>query len=73
MINKTQEVKEQAEADRQAALKAGKTESRASTGSKGSGKTYRRADLIRLKIQDPAKYESMESEIFKAYSEGRVK
>jgi len=73
MINKTQEVKEQAEADRQAALKAGKTESRASTGSKGSSKTYRRADLIRLKIQDPAKYESMESEIYKAYSEGRVK
>jgi len=74
MINKTQEVNDQAEADRQAALKAGATESRASQGSaSGGGKTYRRADLIRLKMTDPAKYESMESEIYKAYSEGRVK
>lgn len=74
MINKTQEVNEQAEAERQAALKAGKAESRTSTGSAtGGGKTYRRADLIRLKMTDPQKYESMESEIFKAYAEGRVK
>jgi hypothetical protein len=74
MINKTQEVNDAAEADRQAALKAGATESRASQGSaSGGGKTYRRADLIRLKMTDPAKYESMEGEIYKAYSEGRVK
>ena len=74
MINKTQEVNEQAEAERQAALKAGKAESRTSTGSAtGGGKTYRRADLIRLKMTDPQKYESMEGEIFKAYAEGRVK
>ena len=74
MIDKTQEVNNQAEAERQAALKAGATESRASQGSAtGGGKTYRRADLIRLKMTDPVKYESMESEIYKAYSEGRVK
>lgn len=74
MINKTQEVNEQAEAERQAALKAGKAESRTSTGSAtGGGKTYRRADLIRLKMNDPQKYESMENEIYKAYAEGRVK
>jgi hypothetical protein len=43
----------------------------------GSGETtrkvYRRADLIRLKMTDPARYESMNDEILQAYSEGRVK
>ena len=43
----------------------------------GSGETtrkvYRRADLIRLKMRDPSKYESMNDEIMQAYSEGRVK
>lgn len=43
----------------------------------GSGETgrkvYRRADLIRLKMRDPMKYESMQDEILAAYSEGRVK
>lgn len=43
----------------------------------GSGETtrkvYRRADLIRLKMRDPSKYDSMNDEIMQAYSEGRVK
>ena len=43
----------------------------------GSGetgkKTYRRADLINLRIRDPNKYESMQEEISAAYREGRVK
>lgn len=45
------------------------------TGGSGesSRKVYRRADLIRLKIRDPQKYESMQDEIMAAYSEGRVK
>lgn len=34
---------------------------------------YRRADLIRLRMQDPARYESMADEILAAYAEGRVK
>ena len=72
MINKTQEVNAKAEEDRQAALKAGATESRATSGSSG-GKTFRRADLIRLKMEDPMKYESMQDEIYSAYAEGRVK
>jgi len=72
MINKTQEVKEAAEADRKAKLKAGATESRGS-GSKAGSKVFRRADLIRLKMQDPQKYEAMQDEIYKAYAEGRVK
>lgn len=43
----------------------------------GSGestkKIYRRADLIRLKMRDPSKYEAMQPEIMAAYSEGRIK
>ena len=72
MISKTQEVKQQAEVSRKDALKAGSTESRASSGSNAGGKTYRRADLIRLKMEDPTRYESLEDDIFAAYAEGRV-
>ena len=43
----------------------------------GSGETtrkvYRRADLIRLRMTDPARYEAMNEEILQAYAEGRVK
>ena len=38
-----------------------------------SKKIYRRADLIRLKMTDPARYEALQPEIMAAYSEGRVK
>jgi hypothetical protein len=43
----------------------------------GSGETtrkiYRRADLIRLKMNDPARYEAMNDEILQAYADGRVR
>ena len=43
----------------------------------GSGemtkKVYRRADLIRLKMTDPNRYEALQPEIMAAYAEGRVK
>jgi hypothetical protein len=38
-----------------------------------SRKVYRRADLIKLKMTDPARYDAMADEIMAAYSEGRVK
>jgi hypothetical protein len=38
-----------------------------------SKRVYRRADLIRLKMTDPARYESLSDEIMQAYAEGRVK
>ena len=38
-----------------------------------SRKVYRRADLIRLKMTDPQRYESLSDEIMAAYAEGRVK
>jgi hypothetical protein len=34
---------------------------------------YRRADLIRLRMQDPQRYESMADDILAAYNEGRVR
>jgi len=73
MINKTQEVNQAEEAKRKGALKAGKAESRASSGSTSGKKTYKRSDLIRLKMTDPLKYESMAEDIYAAYAEGRVK
>lgn len=72
MISKTQEVKEKAEVERKEALKAGTTESRTSSGSSKGGKTFRRADLIRLKMENPSRYESLQDEIYAAYAEGRV-
>jgi hypothetical protein len=63
--------KDDAEALRQSSLKA------ASVDASGTGeapkKIYRRADLIRLQMTDPERYQSLQPEIFKAYSEGRVK
>jgi hypothetical protein len=72
MVSKTQEVRQAAEEDRQSKLKTATTESRSSTGSTGGGKEFRRADLIRLRMEDPLKYESLQSEIYAAYADGRV-
>jgi len=36
-------------------------------------KIFRRAELIRLRLEDPARYAALEDEIIKAYAEGRVK
>ena len=53
---------------------------KASTGSSRSNpegqstrKVYRRRDIIELMNRDPKRYEAMQPEIMKAYSEGRVK
>jgi hypothetical protein len=69
VVERTKEVEK---IERKQAVKA------ASTGSaKGSGetskKTYRRADIIDLMVRDPDRYQTLEPEIMKAYSEGRVK
>lgn len=49
----------------------------ASVDTGGSGevakKVYRRADLIRLKMTDPDRYEMLQPEIMAAYAQGRVK
>lgn len=38
-----------------------------------SKRVYRRADLIRLKMTDPGRYETLSDEIMQAYAEGRVR
>jgi hypothetical protein len=69
----TDRAKQLAEAKRRLALKKGSTQSRASAGAVGGKKTFRRADLIRLKTNDPNKYDAMQDEIFAAYADNRVK
>lgn len=43
------------------------------SGAGATKKVYRRADLIRLKMQDPQRYMALQDEIMAAYSEGRVR
>jgi len=73
MIDKTAEVKQEQAETRKKALKSSKTESRSSAESTAGKKTYRRADLIRLKATDPNRYADLADEIYNAYAEGRVK
>ena len=72
MVSKTQEVNQAAADTRQSQLKSATTESRSASGSTGGGNQFRRADLIRMKMENPSKYESMEQEIYDAYADGRV-
>jgi hypothetical protein len=73
MIDKTAEVKEKQAATRKKNLKTSRSESRVSSESSAGKKTYRRADLIRLKATDPNRYADLSDEIYNAYAEGRVK
>jgi hypothetical protein len=73
-INKPQ-VKEPPSAEEKAARTSSMQAASVDTGGSGESgkKVYRRADLIRLKMRDPAKFSDMQDEIDKAYREGRVK
>jgi hypothetical protein len=64
-------VAEESKKERDKTLKAATV----NTGSSApvSRKTYRRSDLINLRLRDPARYEAMSDEIMAAYAEGRVK
>jgi hypothetical protein len=53
--------------------KASTGSSRSNPEGKTSRKVYRRTDIIELMNRDPKRYEAMQSEIYKAYAEGRVK
>jgi hypothetical protein len=75
---KAQQVVQQTAQSNQVEAEAQKTAMKAATvdvGGSGetSRKIFRRADLIKLKMTDPARYEAMSDEIMAAYSEGRVK
>jgi hypothetical protein len=69
-------MKSTVEADKKARKEQVKTASTGTSrgsGEKASRKVYRRADIIELMQKDPARYETLASEIRQAYAEGRVK
>ena len=65
----TQEMK----AAQKAAIKAATVDVGSNAATPTSSKVYRRADLIRLQLEDPDRYMQLENEILAAYAEGRVK
>jgi hypothetical protein len=68
---KTKQTSDAGEATRRQNLKAASVDT-GGTGESGK-RVYRRADLIRLKMTDPQRYETLSDEIMMAYAEGRVK
>lgn len=67
-------VKESGQAENAARAKTMKAIAVDSGGSGESSKRiYRRADLIRLKMQDPNRYDALSDEIMAAYAEKRVR
>ena len=68
---KAKQTNEAGETQRKSNLKAASVDV-GGTGESGK-RVYRRADLIRLKMQDPARYDALSDEIMAAYQEGRVK
>lgn len=68
---KSQQSEKAATANRTKSMKAAQVDVGGSGES--SRKVYRRADLIRLKMTDPSRYEMLSDEILAAYAEGRVK
>jgi len=68
---KAKQTSDAGEANRKTNLKAASVDV---GGSGESGKrVYRRADLIRLKMENPNRYEALSDEIMQAYADGRVK
>lgn len=67
----TKQATQQASAARQQTMKSIQVDA-GGTG-ESSKRVYRRADLIRLKMNDPARYDALSDEIMSAYQEGRVK
>ena len=70
VVNQTKEVEEK---EIKRSRKAAATGGGAGSGEGRSRKVYRRADIINLMQNDPARYLELADEITAAYSEGRVK
>ena len=68
---KAQQSEKASDATRAKSMKAAQVDVGGSGES--SKRVYRRADLIRLKMTDPARYDALNEEIITAYAEGRVK
>ncbi len=68
---KAKQTSDAGETQRKSNLKAASVDV-GGTGESGK-RVYRRADLIRLKMTDPSRYDALADEIMQAYQEGRVK
>jgi len=68
---KAKQTEQTGEVTRKQNMKAAQVDS-GGTG-ESSKRIYRRADLIRLKMNDPNRYDALSDEIMQAYAEGRVK
>jgi len=71
VVRKTAEVEKVAQ--KQELKKAATGSSRSNPDGQSSRKIYRRRDIIDLMNKDPKRYEALQPEIMKAYSEGRVR
>ena len=60
-------------ASQKAAIKAATVDVGSNSATPTSSKVYRRADLIRLQLEDPDRYYALQDEILAAYADGRVK
>lgn len=70
---KTAEVAPEVKQAQKAAVKAATVDVGGTPEGNTSRKIYRRVDLIRLNLEDPERYESLQDEILAAYREGRVR
>lgn len=70
---KTASPSPEAKAAQKAAVKQATVDVGSNASSPTSSKVYRRADLIRLQLEDPDRYYALQDEILAAYAEGRVK
>lgn len=73
MISSTKQAKEEQEERLSNDLGAAGSVKGNSGVSEGGSKIYRRADIIRLQITDPKRYQQLAPDIRKAYAEGRVR
>lgn len=71
VVRKTAEVEKVAQ--KQELKKAATGSARSNPEGQSSRKIYRRRDIIDLMNKDPKRYEALQPEIMKAYSEGRVR
>jgi hypothetical protein len=59
--------------ERKQAVKSASTGVAKGSSEPSKGKIYRRADIINLMMNNPDRYQALQSEIMAAYAAGRVK
>jgi hypothetical protein len=72
-VLKVAEPSPEVKAAQKAAVKSATVDVGSNASAPTTSKIYRRADLIRLQLEDPDRYYALQDEILAAYAEGRVK